>query len=270
MGVWPVREDRAVRVSEREPAPAPPSGHRGDLRPASAWTDDARPSRVGAVSGAVVVGVVGAVGGVGTSTFAAVLAARIARRTATVLVDLDPVSAGVDLLLGLEQVSGARWPDLAGARGAVDGRQLLDLLPRWGRCAVLGPSVGAGAGAPEVAVVDDVLAALARECGAVVVDLGRAGDVACDVVLLVAPRTLAGVTGALRARPDSRAALVVRARGGLGTAEVARTLALPVAAVLRDDRRLARGVEHGGLRADGRVGRAARTVAAALERGARW
>jgi len=249
MAVWPVLDEPVI----------------GAPRP------DERTTGVGAASGAVVVGVVGAVGGVGTSTFAAVLAARLARRTATVLVDLDPASAGVDLLLGLEQVPGARWPDLAGARGAVDGRQLLDLLPRWGRCAVLGPSVDPGGGEPEAAVVEDVLAALARECGAVVVDLGRDGTrVACDVVLLVAPRTFAGVTGALRVRPATRAALVVRARGGLGTAQLARTLALPVAAVVRDDGRLARGVEHGGLRTDGRVGRAARTVATALERGAPW
>ena len=70
---------------------------------------------------ALVLGVVGARGGVGASTLAAALAARGARRTASVLVDLDAAAPGLDLLVGLEDDPGVRWPDLAGAAGAIDG-----------------------------------------------------------------------------------------------------------------------------------------------------
>ncbi len=59
-------------------------------------------------------------GGLGAST----LAAGIARAAAVegmraALVELDPGGGGADLLLGLEQAPGWRWPELASARGAV-------------------------------------------------------------------------------------------------------------------------------------------------------
>ncbi len=109
---------------------------------------------------ATVVGVVGARGGVGASTVAAALALRVhrhgwhaerrrPRRRGTgragatadvprvVLVDLDPAGGGLDVHLGIEDVPGVRWPDLAGARGDVSGPELTDLLPDWAGVTVL-------------------------------------------------------------------------------------------------------------------------------------
>ncbi|ROS31656.1 pilus assembly protein FlpE [Cellulomonas sp. PhB150] len=230
-----------------------------------------------AAATARVVGVLGARGGVGASVLAAGVAQRLSRSTATALVSLDRASVGLDLLLGTERVPGGRWPDLAGARGEVPGAEVVDLLPRWGSCAVLGAAASVpGAGQPDEDVVRDVLRGLGSVLGAMVLDLGR-GDVLagravpCDVVVVVVPRDLAAVAGALallERLPDVPVVLVVRgpAPGGMGVAEVGRALGLPVAATWPEDRRVAASIEHGGLRLAGRAARAVSAVVRALER----
>ena len=225
---------------------------------------------------AVVLGVVAARGGAGASTLAAAVAGQLARRTATALVDLDRGSGGIDVLLGLEGTDGARWPDLRGARGDVSGSDVVALLPRWGSCAVLSAD-RSRPGAPEPAVVADVLHGLCAELGAVVLDLDRSAVVAgeslvavCDSVLVVAPRDLRSVAGVLAMRPflDGPAVgLVVRgpAPGGLGASELSAAVDLPVVATLRGDRRLSSALERGGLPVRGRTARtAARLARAAL------
>lgn len=217
---------------------------------------------------AVVIGVVAARGGAGASTLAATVAGRLARRTATALVDLDRGSGGIDVLLGLEGADGARWPDLRGARGDVSGGDVVALLPRWGPCAVLS-SDRFRPGSPEPAVVADVLHGLCATLGAVVLDLDRAAVVAgeslvavCDSVLVVAPRDLRSVAGVLAMRPflgGPGVGLVVRgpAPGGLGASELAAAVDLPVLAALRGDRRLSSTLERGGVPTRGRTARTA-------------
>ena len=91
--------------------------------------------------------VVGGSGGVGASTLAsglAFVAARTSQRT--MLIDADPRSGGLDLLMGAERTAGWRWPRLATARGhlgdltgqlpTVEGVDLLsmargDSTPGW-------------------------------------------------------------------------------------------------------------------------------------------
>lgn len=206
-----------------------------------------------------VVGVVGARGGAGASTFAAALAHRLARRGSAALVDLDRTGGGVDVLLGLEGADGLRWPDLAGARGEVAGVELVALLPRWGGCTVLSAE-RARPGPPPAAAVDDVLGALASQVDHVVVDLDRAdvterSDVLalCGLVLVVVPRDLRAVAGALALRPalveaveDVR--LVVRgpAPGGLSALELAHVVDLPLGVSMAADRAVAAACERGG------------------------
>ncbi|CAM5783883.1 septum site-determining protein Ssd [Cellulomonas persica] len=227
--------------------------------------------------GARVIGVVGGRGGAGASTFAAALAARFARRTATALVDLDRCGAGIDVLLALEDSDGVRWPDLTSARGDVDGAQVLALLPRWGPCAVLSadrrrPTF------PEPGVVADVLHALACACGVVVVDLERAGVVtgesvaaACDAIVVLAPRDLRTVAGvlAMRDRLVGHGALVGLVAcgpspGGLSADELSHAVDLPVLARMGVDRRTAAATERGGVPLTGAVARAAARVARAV------
>lgn len=223
---------------------------------------------------AVVVGVVGARGGVGASTFGALLAARLARRTATALVDLAG-GAGLDVLLGLENRPGPRWPDLVGA-GELPGEQVLDVLPRWGPCAVLS-SDRHRPGATDPASVEDLVATLAPATGALVLDLDR-GDVLagrapvgwCDLVALVVGRDLASVGGALALRAAlgpvaARTGLAVRsAPGSLSVTEVTQAVGLPLLCRAPHERGLGAAAERGALPVRGRAARAAGQVAATV------
>lgn len=261
---WPTAEGTELDA----PPPAASSYRAVPSRGPGAGQDPAR---------ARVIGVVGGRGGAGASTFAAALAARFARRTATALVDLDRCAAGIDVLLALEDTDGVRWPDLTSARGDVDGAQVLALLPRWGPCAVLSadrqrPSF------PEPGVVADVLHALAGVCGVVVLDLERAGVVtgesvaaACDAIVVLAPRDLRTVAGVLAMRDrlvghGAHVGIVAvgPSPGGLGADELARAVELPVLARLAVDRRTAAATERGGVPLTGAVARAAARVARAV------
>uniref|UniRef100_UPI000A88ED24 septum site-determining protein Ssd n=1 Tax=Cellulomonas timonensis TaxID=1689271 RepID=UPI000A88ED24 len=204
-------------------------------------------------------GVVGARGGVGASTLAAALAHRLARTAPTCLVDLEEAGSGIDVLVGLEESGGLRWPDLADARGTVSGADLTALLPRWGGCAVLSAD-RMRPGPPPADAVADVLSALAEQHARLVLDLDRADVLArgpalaaCGTVLVVVTRDLRGVAGALALRPAPLGVvpgvrLVVRgpAPGGLGALELAHVVDLPIAASMTTDRRLPEAVERGG------------------------
>src|SRR6266536_165036 len=114
-----------------------------------------------------VIGVVGGRGGAGASTFACVLAAMSALGGRAVLVDLDAAAGGIDVLLGIEATSGARWSGLRLDGGRLDPDMLVAGLPQWGSVAVLSADV-----APAPGAVGQVLDVAAR-AGAVVVELGR-------------------------------------------------------------------------------------------------
>lgn len=225
----------------------------------------------GPAAGEAVVGVCGARGGAGASTFAAALARARHRRGPhpAVLVDLDDAGGGLDVLLGVEDQPGIRWPDLRDARGDVPARELVGLLPRWGDVPVL-----SGDRTRREPVDDDVrtdvLRALRREA-ALVLDLPRpAPDVPwwpgdeCDAVLVAARKDLLSVAGALgvvaRARAaHAHAALVVRGRApaGLTAAQLAAALDCPVAVEMRSERHLAAAVERGVGPCGARLHRAA-------------
>jgi hypothetical protein len=231
--------------------------------------------------GAGVVGVVGARGGAGATVTAAALAAELAGRGTAVLVETGP-GPSVDTVLGLEAHPGLRWPDLTGAIGSVDAALLAGNLMRWRGCAVL-PTDDARPGPPPAAVVPDVLTALAAAHAAVVLDLHRADVLAaaragggpdaagpdagqdaeeggcgatllaaCRTVLVVVPRDVLAVAGARLLRdalvtPGRRVGLVTRgpAPGGLGAADVARAVDLPVVASLPRVRELGAALDRG-------------------------
>ncbi len=128
-------------------------------------------------------GVVGGSGGVGASTCAAALADA----AAGVLIDLDAVGAGIDVLLGMEHVAGARWSGVRVGGGFLDPAVMRDGLPYWWEVAVL----ALDSGPPDPADAAQVVRA-AAQLAPVVVDLGRApGRVRdevvaeCDLVLLL-------------------------------------------------------------------------------------
>lgn len=229
------------------------------------------------------IAVAGALGGAGASMAAAATALGMTRRgRPAVLVDLDRGAPGVDLLLGVEELDGVRWPDLSAARGDVDGEGLVAALPHWRGVPVV--SGRRRAGPPPDDVVLDVCAAIVRTGRTAVLDLPRPSawtDTVrtllrgCDTAVLVAPLTFPGAAGAELVRDQFVAAgvrdirLVARepAVGQVGADSLGGALGLPVDGVLGRDRSLPAAVERGEGPPAGRrsaVGRLATDLAVSL------
>jgi cellulose biosynthesis protein BcsQ len=183
---------------------------------------------------APVIGVVGGSGGVGASTFAAGLARLAAPASSAgraVLVEIDPTSGGIDVLLGMEAVPGPRWSGLRLAGGRLEPAALTEGLPAWSSVAFVAADV-----TPSADAVAQLLP-VAKRVGPVVVDLPRwatparsAALAGCDLVVLIAGSDVATVAAARRVAADlglaSRVAVVVR--GGCAPLEVANLVGAPL------------------------------------------
>lgn len=228
----------------------------------------------------VVVGVAGACGGAGASTLAAAIALRAGAATRVTLVDADPTGGGIDVLLGVEAVAGARWPDLADSRGVIAADALADALPQIDGVRVLS-WVSGPRPSLTIEAMDAVLSAAIRGSDVVVVDLPRSADEAAehaasrsDRVVLVAPaavRAVASGAASVARWSDTGAevGLVVRHPGpaDLTPTAVAEALALPLLGVVPTDARLANLGDRGRfVRAIRRssVGTAAAAIASVL------
>jgi hypothetical protein len=201
---------------------------------------------------------------VGASTFAAALAAAAAAVAgAAVLIDLDAMGGGIDVLLGIESVPGARWSGLRLDGGRLDPALLAGGLPRWGEVAVLAADVGPPSGPAVTAVLD-----AAARLGPRVLDLGRSPGVArtaalqrCDLTVLLAAADVAGLAAAraVTASLDGAPCGVVVRHGSLSSEQAAVLAGAPLlgelpAASARSERPLA----------GGRVPRAAARLAAGV------
>ncbi|NDL57762.1 septum site-determining protein [Phytoactinopolyspora sp. XMNu-373] len=208
---------------------------------------------------ALVVGVVGGRGGAGASVLATALAVVACRRElSAMLVDLDPLGGGLDLVLGAEHSTGLRWPDLADSRGRLSARALQTELPGRHGLAVLSWDRGDLLTVPpESAQV--VMAAARRGWDLVVLDLPRTRDFAteeavssCSAVLLVVPAEVRAVAAASRVAAalttvagDVRVVSRGPSSSGLEGSEVATALGLPLAVDMAAERRLADQLERG-------------------------
>jgi hypothetical protein len=133
---------------------------------------------------------------------------------AGVLLDVDPLGGGVDVLLGVEHEPGARWSGVRVGGGHLDPRLLADQLPRWGQVPVL----ALDAAPPQPDAAAQVLAACAA-LGVVAVDLGRAPTPlraavveVCTVVVLLARAEVAPLAAAhaVRTGVDADVGAVLR------------------------------------------------------------
>lgn len=209
------------------------------------------------------VAVLGACGGAGASVFAGALALAAARRAGQVLlVDCDPWGAGLDVILGIEDSPGLRWPDLAAPSGRLQIDELQRALPGVdvgaGRIAVLCHDLQPGFEIPGP-VVEVVLDAGRRAGATSVVDLPRQpGPVTdrvldrADLAVLVTPADVRACWAARRvcariSALGTRTGLVVRgpSPGGMGAREIAEVLGLPLLATMRGDSSVARDLESG-------------------------
>lgn len=210
-------------------------------------------------SGLVVV--VGATGGLGASTFAALLARRLARAGPSAVVDLAG-GGGIDVLLGLERTPGSRWSALARVRGTVEPADLVDLLPTWHGVEVL--SADRSATRPDPEAVAAVLAGLLARGVTTVVDLApwtlggpigdavgvtaRSAPAAGGGLIVLAGQDVRGVAATLdlRQREPMAAHLVLRARRSrVAPLEAAHVTDLPLLGSVPHDRRIADAVERG-------------------------
>lgn len=213
---------------------------------------------------ATVTGVLGVAGGVGVSTIAAALARIRSATHRTVLVDAVPTSGGIDLLVGAEEITGARWPDLGFTRGAVKAEDVLAALPVMDETMFILSGARSPVGDTFDLGPDEVTAALTCLTAAdgeleVVVDLNP-GEITREVIplldhlILVVPAEVRAVAAAAERLRHLRAfpvpvSVVLRHRGwsGLDVIEVERILGTPVIAELGTITRLPRAVEMHGL-----------------------
>ncbi|MGV9802371.1 septum site-determining protein Ssd [Mycobacterium sp. NPDC003449] len=203
------------------------------------------------------VAVLGARGGAGASIFAAALAQSA---STALLVDTDPFSGGIDLVLGSEDEPGVRWPDLALQGGRLGYPALRDALPRRNAVSVL--SSGRTGVDIEPTALSAVIDAGCRGGVTVVCDVPRQRTAAtetaldaADLVVVVTPADVRSCAAAAAARAwvlarNPNAGLVVRgpAPGGLRAAEVARIVDLPLLAAMRPQPGVVDALERGGLR----------------------
>ncbi|HEU5474320.1 MAG TPA: septum site-determining protein Ssd [Actinophytocola sp.] len=212
-----------------------------------------------------VLAVLGGRGGAGASVFAAAVGLTALRNGSNaLLVDCDPLSGGLDLVLGAESEEGLRWPDMRLRAGRVPVSALHAALPGRARGAarltlLSGAREGIG---PEPDAVAAVLDAGRRAGETVICDLPRElGDATgaaldrTDLAVIVVPAEVRASVGAkLVARRLTERGLAPRlivrgpAPGGLRAEEVADAAGIPLLAVMRPEPFLAQSLDRGQFR----------------------
>lgn len=229
-----------------------------------------------------VVSVMAGRGGAGATIFAAALASIASKVTTQVatgaatgaateaapgalLIDADPWSGGIDLVLGAEAEAGLRWPDLHLGSGRLNYSALREALPHIAGVGVLSAGRGAvGSRGGEVAA--DPLAAVidAGSRGGVTVvcdtprrptTIAETAVAAADLVVLVTTADVrsaaaSAAVAAWAAAVNPNCGVVVRgpAPGGLRSSEIADIVGLPMLAAMRPQAGVAQRLERGGLR----------------------
>ncbi len=205
-----------------------------------------------------IVGVVGGSGGSGASvTSAALVMSAQSRGHRCVLVDADSESAGVDLLLGLDETPGLRWHHLNPSAGPPPGEQLFGALPRAGTCAVITRD-RCDTSRLEPDLIHTTIHALVGVVDLIVVDLPRGAielrtqlSSLFDVVLVVFTCDLRGATSSRAVVDSLREHVDVRllARRGqhdsLDPSDISEWLDAPLAGVLPREPGIPSAVDRG-------------------------
>lgn len=195
-------------------------------------------------------------GGAGASTLSASLALTAAGEGDTLLLDGDVQGGGIDYLLGIETVDGARWPQLRDACGLLPATSLAEALPHAGRLRVLAARAGATAPVPQPALTAVVEAGL-RGHDVVVADVDRGGLTApvwtsyAEVTLLVVPCEVRATVAAaalvrdVASRCDDVRLVARPGPGDLRPKDVEAAVGAPLAVLWPWERRLAAVTEAG-------------------------
>ncbi|MBM3688100.1 MAG: septum formation initiator [Actinobacteria bacterium] len=203
-----------------------------------------------------VVTVVAGRGGAGATSYATLLARAYSGDA--LLIDIDPLSGGIDLRADLHDVAGVRWPDLAAVSGRLSPSALRGALPRDRNLAVIS-STGADPGRIPIDSCAAVVDAAVRGGGLVVIDCPRALDPVSRLVWARSDLVVVVVADDPSALPAAHALFEALHSAGCRTAavfrrgresvlhglDVADALGVPVVAQWRHDRALARGDSSG-------------------------
>ncbi|MDS1270023.1 CpaE-like family protein [Lipingzhangella sp. LS1_29] len=215
----------------------------------------------GRAPAAPVVGVMAGRGGAGASLLAVALAMAGTRAgLRTLLIDVDPVGGGLDLVLGEEHASGARWGELTERQGRISPKALWNALPHVHGMALLTWSHDATTPIPAQAM-RSILGAATRGTELVVADLPRSCAPATEEVLrqagsvfVVIPADVRSTIAASRLARDlrgrtTRLRAVVRSRptGGLDADVVAGSAGIPLAGELTPEPGLERLLDRGDV-----------------------
>lgn len=234
--------------------------HVAVLPDAEGWLVDRLSDSVdSSMTACLTVGAIGARGGAGASTLTAALGAAAAGLgIRTMLIDADPLSGGVELVIGCEDVDGLRWPQVGSTHGRVSSAALRAALPTVGDLAVLSWDRVSDVSV-DPATMQSIVSAGRRGSDLVVIDLPRRLDdaasaalTACDLLVVVTTAEVRAVASAgrllrtLRAQcPDIR--LVVRSRAGVdvGAETLSEALQVPLLATIPTKRAVERSIDDG-------------------------
>ena len=236
---------------------------------------------VGATMRGQVLGVVGVQGGIGASTTALWIAREFARQHYSVaVIDLNPASLGIDLIISGVGIPGKRWRDIHGS-GSMLANRLAQVLPVWEGVRFLsadsrgGVDLRFGSGEKAIAALSQVHEWTILDLPPRVLDRSDAAHQWlewCDAVLLLTGVDAVSLAGT-QARLDEFAAnsnlavvaVGVKNRGHL--AEISRQLGIGGVFGLRRQKSLAGDLEHGlapGDKARSNSARDIRTICSAL------
>lgn len=201
-------------------------------------------------TGGTVLAVTSSAGGAGASTLACAIA-RVAG--GSTLIDAQPYSGGIDLLLGIEGEIGARWGEIALGEGAVDPETLRRALPATDDgTAVLTFSRG---GVTDSECDPDRVIDVVESRGVTVVDCPPwAIPSGCGHVAVVVPAEVRAAAAAARIVSECDAtatpcSLVVRHRtwSGMSAEDVEKVAKADVIAEVPNIRRIVKATETAGL-----------------------
>jgi secretion/DNA translocation related CpaE-like protein len=208
-----------------------------------------------------VIAVVGAGGGSGATVLAATLA-DTAHRTGrrVLLVDADPLAGGLDLILGWEDHPGHRWPHLADRIHSGDVAAALATAPTYGKLTVLSHDRHHH-WRLSYTTMAAVLDAARLTHDLIVIDTPRHLDDAARTALATADHTLIVTTNQLHTVtaaaqvakavtvhcPHPRLVIRTTPAGQLTAPQIADSIQLPLAGVIRGEPRLAERIEQGGM-----------------------
>lgn len=248
--VLPAQATELLAALGHSSAPRPPSHTSGDREQDGSGT---------------LIAVMGASGGAGTSTLAASIARVAAAQSQRVtLIDAAEHSGGLDLLLGLEDSPGARWPELRLGEGVVEAEDLRSALPAT-RDGIAVLSTARSTIADPFRLhresIEPVLDSLRGFSGVTIIDLPPGGQIAdgvvidaCDLAIMLIPAEVRPAAAAAQMSADLRRsrtqiAAIVRHRGwsGLSNEDVEKLTRCEVIAELGSISRLARTTELAGL-----------------------